>query len=102
KLDPSGAYESPVKTSINEDDGIIDIDVPLPEYLSYDTAVSSPSSSGYLSTPGLGNGLEGFEHFSRSGGEQDTTMNVGGWLPRFHPDFSLQAIPGQDDLLEEV
>jgi hypothetical protein len=102
KLDPSGAYESPVKTSINEDDGVIDIDVPLPEYLSFETAVSSPSSSGYLSTPGLGNGLEGFEHYSRSGGEQDTTMNVGGWLPRYHPDFSLQAIPGQDDLLEEV
>ncbi|EPE35740.1 hypothetical protein GLAREA_05077 [Glarea lozoyensis ATCC 20868] len=102
KLDPSGAYESPVKTSINEDDGVIDIEVPLPEYLSFETAVSSPSSSGYLSTPGFGNGMEGFEHYSRSGGEQDTAMNVGGWLPRFHPDFSLQAIPAQEDLLEEV
>jgi hypothetical protein len=102
KVDPSGAYESPVKTSINEDDGVIDIEVPLPEYLSFETAVSSPSSSGYLSTPGFGNGMEGFEHYSRSGGEQDTTMNVGGWLPRFHPDFSLQAIPTQHDLLEEV
>jgi hypothetical protein len=102
KIDPSGAYESPVKTSINEDDGVIDIEVPLPEYLSFETAVSSPSSSGYLSTPGFGNGMEGFEHYSRTGGEQDTTMNVGGWLPRFHPDFSLQAIPAQENLLEEV
>ncbi|KAF4621704.1 hypothetical protein G7Y89_g14501 [Cudoniella acicularis] len=100
--DPMGAYESPVKTSINEDDGVIDIDVPLPEYLSFETAVSSPSSSGYLSTPGFGNGMEGFEHYSRPGAELDTTINVGGWLQRYHPDFTLQAVPSQDDLLEEV
>jgi hypothetical protein len=103
--DPTGAYESPVKTSIN--DGIIDIDVPLPDYLSFETAVSSPSSSGYsFTTPGLGwglgNGMEGFEHYSRTGPDTDTTLNVGGWLPRYHPDFALQAIPQQDDLMEEL
>ena len=96
--DPNGAFESPVKTSIN--DGIIDIDVPLPEYLHFETAVSSPSSSGYsFSTPGLGwsfgHGMEGFEHYSRTGPDTDTTLNVGGWLPRYHPDFALQAIPKQ-------
>ncbi|TVY68692.1 hypothetical protein LSUE1_G009971 [Lachnellula suecica] len=100
--DPSGAYESPVKTSINEDDGVIDIDVPLPDYLAFETAVSSPSSSGYLSTPGFGNGMEGFEHYSRAGPELDTTTNVGGWLQRYHPDFALQAIPVQADIVEEV
>lgn len=103
--DPTGAYESPVKTSIN--DGIIDIDVPLPEYLSFETAVSSPSSSGYsFSTPGLGwglgNGMEGFEHYSRTGPDSETTLNVGGWLPRYHPDFALQAIPKQADMMEEL
>jgi hypothetical protein len=98
--DPSGAYESPVKTSIK--DGVIEIDVPLPEYLSFETAVSSPSSSGYsLPTPGFGNGLDAFEHYAR-GPDSDTTMNVGGWLPRYNPDFALQAIPPQPDLLEEV
>ena len=100
--DPSGAFESPVKTSINHDDGVIDIDVPLPDFLSFETAVSSPSSSGYLSTPGLGNGMESFENYSRSGPDVETTMNVGGWLPRYHPDFALQAIPVQSDILEEV
>ncbi|TVY14955.1 hypothetical protein LARI1_G009068 [Lachnellula arida] len=100
--DPSGAYESPVKTSINEMDGVIDIDVPLPDYLSFETAVSSPSSSGYLSTPGFGNGMDGFEHYSRTGPELDTTTNVGGWHQRYHPDFALQAIPVQDGILEEV
>ncbi|KAG0652828.1 hypothetical protein D0Z07_0621 [Hyphodiscus hymeniophilus] len=103
--DPNGAFESPVKTSIN--DGFIDIDVPLPEYLHFETAVSSPSSSGYsLGTPGLGwgfgNGMEGFEHYSRTGPDTETTLNVGGWLPRYHPDFALQAIPKQDNLMEEL
>ncbi|RDW69718.1 hypothetical protein BP6252_08738 [Coleophoma cylindrospora] len=99
--DPSGAFESPVKTSIN-DDGIIDIDIPMPDLLSFETAVSSPSSSGYLSTPGFGNGLEGFEHYSRAGPDSDTNINVGGWLQRYHPDFALQAIPAYAELLEEV
>lgn len=103
--DPSGAYESPVKTSIDSVNGIIDIDVPLPEYLSFETAVSSPSSSAHsFSTPGFGHGLEGFEHFSRAGPEQDTSMNVGGWLPQYNPDFVLQAIPKpvDDAYLDEI
>ncbi|KAI0408990.1 hypothetical protein F4802DRAFT_547285 [Xylaria palmicola] len=70
--DPSGAFESPVKTSINNDDGVIDVDV------------HSPSSSGYLSTPGLGSAIDG-----------DTPLNVAGWLQSYHPDFTLQAIPPQ-------
>ncbi|RAL59593.1 hypothetical protein DID88_006452 [Monilinia fructigena] len=99
--DPSGAYESPVKTSI-ADDGAIEIDVPLPDYLAFETAVSSPSSSGFLSTPGLGNGLEGFEHYSRAGPDSDTTINVGGYLSSYHPDFALQAVPSQSDLIAEI
>ncbi|KAI1775470.1 folliculin-interacting protein N-terminus-domain-containing protein [Hypoxylon cercidicola] len=101
--DPLGAYESPVKTSINNDDGVIDVDVQFPEYLtSFETAVSSPSSSGYLSTPGLGSGLDGFEQFSRLAIDGEAPLNVAGWLKRFHPDFTLQAIPPQKGLLDEV
>jgi hypothetical protein len=101
---PEGAYESVVKTSINEEDGVIDIDVPLPDFItsSFGSAMSSPSSSGYLSTQGFGPGLEGFEHYSRSGPDADAPINVGGWLPRYHPDFVLQAIPAQEGLEEEV
>ncbi len=68
---PSGVYESPVKTSVDLDDGVIDVDVPFPDYItaSFETAVSSPSSSGYLSTPGFGTTLDSFEqactHLSR-------------------------------------
>ncbi|KAI1431211.1 hypothetical protein GGR50DRAFT_698242 [Xylaria sp. CBS 124048] len=101
--DPSGAFESPVKTSINNDDGVIDVDVQFPDYLtSFETAVSSPSSSGYLSTPGFGSGLDSFEQFSRLAVDGDAPLNVAGWLRRYHPDFTLQAIPPQKDLLYQI
>ncbi|RDA96250.1 hypothetical protein CP533_1766 [Ophiocordyceps camponoti-saundersi (nom. inval.)] len=105
--DPSGAFESPVKTSINVEDGVIDVDVPFPDYIaSFESAISSPSSSGYLSTPGLlGGGLDSFEQsaarFSSLDGG-DMPLNAAGWLNRFHPDFALQALPPQDGLLEKV
>lgn len=101
KPDPNGAFESPVKTTINED-GVIDVDVPFPDFIaSFETAVSSPSSSGYLSAPGL-SGLELFEQACRVAIDGDVPMNVAGWLQRFHPDFILQAIPPQADLIEQV
>lgn len=101
KPDPNSAFESPVKTTINED-GVIDVDVPFPDFIaSFETAVSSPSSSGYLSAPGL-SGLELFEQACRVAIDGDVPMNVAGWLRRFHPDFILQAIPPQDDLIEQV
>ncbi|KAH6659201.1 folliculin-interacting protein N-terminus-domain-containing protein [Truncatella angustata] len=103
--DPLGAFESPVKTSISADDGIIDVDVPFPDYLTSftESAISSPSSSGYLSTPGLGaGGVDSFEHFSRVAVDGEAPLNVAGWLQQFHPDFALQAVQPQPDLLEKI
>ncbi|KAL6862749.1 hypothetical protein ACO1O0_002987 [Amphichorda felina] len=101
--DPTGAFESPVKTSINEDDGVIDVDFPFPDYItSFESAISSPSSSGCLSTPGLAVGLDSFENSVRMSADGDQPLNAAGWLTRFHPDFALQAIPPQDDLVDQV
>ncbi|KAJ4270286.1 hypothetical protein NW762_001962 [Fusarium torreyae] len=101
--DPNGAFESPVKTSINADDGVIDVDISFPDYMtSFESAISSPSSSGYLSTPGLQNGLESFEQASRLCVDGDLPLNAAGWLNRYHPDFALQAIPPQEDLVEQI
>ncbi|KAF4457001.1 hypothetical protein F53441_1016 [Fusarium austroafricanum] len=101
--DPNGAFESPVKTSINADDGIIDVDISFPDYMtSFESAISSPSSSGYLSTPGLQNGLESFEQASRLCIDGDLPLNAAGWLNRYHPDFALQAIPPQEDLMKQI
>jgi hypothetical protein len=100
--DPTGAYESPVKTSINVEDGVIDVDVPFPDYLaSFESAISSPSSSGFLSTPGLGSGLDAFEQASRASIDGDIPLNVAGWLQKYHPDFILQALPAQNDLMDQ-
>ncbi|UKZ73818.1 hypothetical protein TrVFT333_001471 [Trichoderma virens FT-333] len=100
--DPTGAFESPVKTSINADDGVIDVDVPFPDYIaSFESAISSPSSSGYLSTPGLP-GLDSFEQSGRISIDGDLPLNAAGWLNRFHPDFVLQGLPPQEDLLDKV
>lgn len=100
--DPNGAFESPVKTSINADDGVIDVDVPFPDYIaSFESAISSPSSSGYLPTPALP-GVDLFEQSARISIDGDTPMNAAGWLNRFHPDFALQALPPQDDILDKV
>lgn len=101
--DPAGVFDSPVKTSINPEDGIIDVDVPFPDYIaSFESAISSPSSSGYLSTPGLPGNLDFFEQSARITIDGDTPLNAAGWLSRFHPDFSLQAIPPQDNLIDKV
>ncbi|KAH8173165.1 hypothetical protein LIA77_07420 [Sarocladium implicatum] len=101
--DPSGAFESPVKTSINADDGVIDVDVPFPDYItSFESAISSPSSSGYLSTPGFSVGLDSFEHSARITIDGDLPLNAAGWLKSYHPDFALQAVPPQADLMESI
>lgn len=101
--DPSGAFESPVKTSINIDDGVIDVDVPLPDFVtSFESAVSSPSSSGYLSAPGFSTGLDAFEQSHRFSADGDAPLNVAGWLQQYHPDFVLQALPAQHDIIEQV
>ncbi|KAJ4300297.1 hypothetical protein N0V88_002970 [Collariella sp. IMI 366227] len=100
---PSGAFESPVKTSINVDDGVIDVDVPLPDFItSFESAVSSPSSSGYLSASGFGSGLDAFEQSFRFAADGDVPLNVAGWLQHYHPDFVLQGLPAQHGLMEQL
>lgn len=101
--DPMGAFESPVKTTINSDDGVIDVDIQFPDYLAtLDSAVSSPSSSGYLSTPGIGSAMDNFGHLSRIAIDGDAPLNVAGWLQQYHRDFALQAVAPQADLLDKV
>ncbi|KAG5980736.1 hypothetical protein E4U55_003704 [Claviceps digitariae] len=101
--DPNGAvFESEVKASMNLEDGVIDVDVPFPDYItSFESAISSASSSGYLSTPALPSGLESFEQ-TRFAIDGDLPLNAAGWLNCFHPDFALQALPPQDNLIEKV
>ncbi|CAK7209468.1 hypothetical protein SEUCBS140593_000503 [Sporothrix eucalyptigena] len=101
--DHNAAYDSPVKSTSNADDGVIDVDIAFPDYIrSFETAVSSPSSSGFLSTPGFGSGLDSFEQSCRVSVDGDLPANVAGWLQNYHPDFCLQAIPPQGNLMAQI
>ncbi|TQS35427.1 hypothetical protein Golomagni_04152 [Golovinomyces magnicellulatus] len=102
KPDPSGAYESPVKTSINIIDGIIDIDVLLPDHLHFDNNLSPPFSSGDPSSLEFGGRSQLFEYLSSERSVVADHVNVGGWLPQYSPDFTLQAVPGYDGIIEEI
>ncbi|KAG6010106.1 hypothetical protein E4U21_000140 [Claviceps maximensis] len=100
--DPNGAFDVTYKTSFNVEDGVLDVDVPLPDYMtSFESAISSGSSSGYLSTSALPSGLDMFEQ-TRFAIDGDLPLNAAGWLNYFHPDFALQALPPQDNLIEKV
>ncbi|CAK7211845.1 hypothetical protein SCUCBS95973_001262 [Sporothrix curviconia] len=99
----NAAFDSPVKATSSADDGVIDVDIAFPDYIrSFETAVSSPSSSGFLSTPGFGSGLDSFEQSCRVSIDGDLPANVAGWLQSYHPDFCLQAIPPQGNLMAQI
>ncbi|KAL5601189.1 hypothetical protein BROUX41_005994 [Berkeleyomyces rouxiae] len=103
-IDMPHPFGSPVKTSINPKDGVIDVDIPFTDFLaSFETAVSSPSSSGYMSTPGISHdGFASFEQSCRLSSDADTPLNVAGWLQSFHPDFILQAVPPHERLMDQI
>ncbi|KJR85695.1 uncharacterized protein SPSK_08316 [Sporothrix schenckii 1099-18] len=101
--EPDAGFDSPVKATASADDGVIDVDIAFPDYIrSFETAVSSPSSSGFLSTPGFGSGLDAFEQSCRVSVDGDLPANVAGWLQNYHPDFCLQAIPPQGNLMAHI
>ncbi|CAK7228129.1 hypothetical protein SBRCBS47491_006799 [Sporothrix bragantina] len=99
----NAAFDSPIKATSSADDGVIDVDIAFPDYIrSFETAVSSPSSSGFLSTPGFGSGLDSFEQSCRVSVDGDLPVNVAGWLQSYHPDFCLQALPPQGNLMAQI
>ncbi|KAJ4983015.1 hypothetical protein SVAN01_11472 [Stagonosporopsis vannaccii] len=83
-------HESQLKLSINEKDGVIDVDIALPDF-------GSPLQSPLYG----GAGSVGSQHGSSFGEssilsmpfqEPEQPVNAAGWLSQFHPDFAIQAI----------
>ncbi|KAK2766794.1 hypothetical protein FQN54_006108 [Arachnomyces sp. PD_36] len=91
--------ESPVRLSVRGDDGVVDVDVPLPGFISLsssgDSALTSPKRTRTSVTS-----LEaaGSIHSSGSGlnlcprDNDGPTSNVSGFLKQFHEDFVLQSV----------
>ena len=80
---------APLKLSVNESDGVIDVDVPIP---GFGSVANSPSLAGLGSFSSLEE--SGCQHAFRSGSMYDFEQPtyVAGWLKAFHPDFVLQAV----------
>lgn len=90
--------DSTLKLSVNAKDGVIDVDIALPDFGS---PLQSPLFGGYASSqPGSSYG-EG-SVLSMPHGDPDQPANVAGWLKQFHPDFAVQAIKPYADLERDI
>ncbi|KAJ4368181.1 hypothetical protein N0V83_006537 [Neocucurbitaria cava] len=93
-------FDTPLKLSVNEKDGVIDVDIPLPDF-------GSP-----LQSPLLGGcGSASSQHASSFGEssilsmpycEPEQPVNAAGWLSQFHPDFAVQAIKPYQELERDI
>ncbi|KAI9875166.1 MAG: hypothetical protein M1830_008806 [Pleopsidium flavum] len=91
--------ESPLKMSVDENDGVVDVDLPIPKTLSssFGSHMSSPGRAHHISS----SSLDAHGH-SSSRMESEMAVNVAGWLKRYHDDFALQAVKPYADLVKEI
>ncbi|KAL6709994.1 hypothetical protein ACN47E_009785 [Coniothyrium glycines] len=96
----SRTFEGQLKLSVNEKDGVIDVDIPLPDFGS---PLQSPLLGAY--------GSVGSQHGSSFGEssvmstpycEPEQPVNAAGWLSQFHPDFAIQAIKPYRELERDI
>ncbi|KAL2853451.1 folliculin-interacting protein N-terminus-domain-containing protein [Aspergillus pseudoustus] len=92
--------ETLLKMSVREDDGIVDVELPLPGFVSLsssgDSTMASPkktrtsvtSIDALASTHSSGSGL----HHHQAKDSDGPNINVAGWLKNFHDDFLLQGV----------
>ncbi|KAF1839373.1 hypothetical protein BDW02DRAFT_150128 [Decorospora gaudefroyi] len=93
-------FETHLKLSVNEKDGVIDVDIPLPDF---DSPLQSPLLGGFgsaSSQPGSSFGESSV--LSMPHCETEQPVNVAGWLSQFHPDFAVQAIKPYRELEREI
>lgn len=101
--------ESPLKLSVRAQDGVVDVDLPLPGFVSLsssgDSTLASPkktrtsvtSVDAMASTQSSGSGFN-FPLRDNEG----PNINVAGWLKNFHEDFLLQAVRPYNSLEADI
>jgi Folliculin-interacting protein N-terminus len=93
----------PVNLQVNADQGVIDVDIGIPGFLSSsnDSGLSSPPFRNIRhisSVASFDSVASPMRNFSPKGGGR-LRGRVAGFLPSFHPDYSLQAVRvGKSDL----
>lgn len=100
----------PVKLQVNADEGVIDVDIAIPGFLSSsnDSGFASPHSRSVRHVPSVASFdslASPRRHVSPKGGNR-LQSRVAGFLPKFHPDYSLQAVKASKselpDLIEDI
>ena len=91
-------FDSVLKLSVNEKDGVIDVDIPLPEFGS---PLQSPLMGGYMSSQ-HGSSYGESSTMSVPYCEPEQPVNAAGWLREFHPDFAVQAIKPYATLEKDI
>jgi hypothetical protein len=93
-------FDSQLKLSVNEKDGVIDVDIPLPDFGS---PLQSPLLGGYGSASSQhGSSFGESSVLSAPYCEPEQAVNAAGWLGQFHPDFAIQAIKPYKDLERDI
>ncbi|PLB39693.1 uncharacterized protein BDW47DRAFT_124371 [Aspergillus candidus] len=97
---------SSLKMSVHGSDGVVDVDLPLPGFVSLSSSGESTTASpqkprtSVTSVDAGASTHSSVSGFQCPGREPDgLNINVAGWLRRFHEDFLLQAVrpyPGLD------
>lgn len=110
---PSGprSYFQPPRLRVDDKDGVIDVEIPLPGFIGWtEPTTSSPSSSSQLYRVPSSGSFDGINsiHSSKSRAtplaEDGSSMlvHVAGFLKRYHEDFSLQAVKPYQELQDEI
>ena len=88
----------PVELSIDENDGVVDVDLPMPNSCSSSYG-SSTAASSFNEHSSLYGRPWAADHKSVG---HDEISDIAGWIKNFHPDFALQAVRPYLALKEDV
>jgi hypothetical protein len=107
---PINSQSKPLSISVDSNDGVVDVDVSLPSLLNLSLGSSLPSWPSSSATTWLTDELTStstadsglactISDIDMSNAiATDTNINVASYLPKFHPDFLVQAVEPYDEL----
>jgi hypothetical protein len=100
----------PPRLHVDEEDGVVDVDVDIPGFLSWEDdsgPVSPPkkhnTSTSLQSLSGAVSGRSSISHANdRVASRVQESASVAGFLKYYHEDFTLQAVKPYDELQEDI
>lgn len=99
----------PPRLTVDNKDGVVDVDVNLPGFLSFsggddatNSAIFAAHSPSNASLDGVGSMHSSRSQLTSNFYGPDEVGNVAGFLSRYHEDFILQAVKPYDKLLEDI